>query len=105
MAIINEYDKTEFGRTIDVLIHQTHYEHEIELCGIEFKTQAANDTLLQYQQSKNIRTNATMLNDNIGITKDRPKNMSHETVLFDLSLGPWCLFQWIKDDLNPLSRL
>lgn len=50
---------------------QTQYQHDIEFCGIEFKTQAANDSLLQYQQSKNIRINATMLNDIIGITKDK----------------------------------
>ncbi|KAI8084081.1 uncharacterized protein B0P05DRAFT_445455, partial [Gilbertella persicaria] len=42
----------------------------IEFCGIEFKTQAANDSLLQYQQSKNIRINATMLKGITGITKD-----------------------------------
>lgn len=71
MAIINNYDKTEFGRRIDVLIHQTQYEHEIEFYGIEFKTQAGSDTLLRHQQSKNIRINATMLNDVIGITKDK----------------------------------
>lgn len=70
MSIINEYDSTEFGRRIDILIHQTQYEQEVELCGIEFKTQLANDTILQYQQSKNIRINATMLNDNVEITKD-----------------------------------
>ncbi|CAO3674767.1 unnamed protein product [Rhizopus stolonifer] len=72
MTIINDYGNTEFGRRIDVLISlQTQYKHEIEFCGIEFKTQAANDSLLQYQQSKNIRINATMLDDIIGITKDK----------------------------------
>lgn len=72
MAIINDYGNTEFGRRVDMLISlQTQYQHDIEFCGIEFKTQAANDSLLQYQQSKNIRINATMLNDIIGITKDK----------------------------------
>lgn len=70
MSIMNDYDEIEFGRRIDVLIHQSQYNNEIEFCGIEFKTQAASDTMLQYQQSKNIRINATMLNDIIGTTKD-----------------------------------
>lgn len=72
MSIINDYGNADFGRRINVMISlQTQYQQEVEFCRIEFKTEAANESKLQYQQSKNIRINTTMLNDIIGITKDK----------------------------------
>lgn len=70
MAILNQYDEKGFGRRIDLITHEYHSSHDIEYCGIEFKKESVNTSLLQHQQSKNIRINGTILNDSILLTKD-----------------------------------
>ncbi|CAO3667493.1 unnamed protein product [Rhizopus stolonifer] len=58
MAIFNDYDST-FGRRSDTLVVGSQND---ELSNIEFKKAAAQDNLVNHQQSKNIRINSCILN-------------------------------------------
>lgn len=50
MAILHEYHHNNFGRRIDLLVHRSDYDSEVEICGIEFKTKDASKSSLKYQQ-------------------------------------------------------
>ncbi|KAI8636634.1 hypothetical protein BD408DRAFT_448273 [Parasitella parasitica] len=62
-AAANSHSTSDFGRRIDVLIHNCCYGIRSEYCCIEFKKQDAKTGLLTFQQSKNIRINGAILND------------------------------------------
>jgi hypothetical protein len=57
------------GRKIDLLTKTKYGDVVIELCSIKFKVQDANDNISKKQQSKNIRTNISMLNNINNINK------------------------------------
>ncbi|KAI7890053.1 uncharacterized protein EV154DRAFT_512778 [Mucor mucedo] len=57
------------GRKIDLLTKTNYDDVAIELCSIEFKSQDANDSTFKKQQSKNIRTNISILNNISNIRK------------------------------------
>lgn len=67
MQLLNEAELT-YGRRIDLLIasdlevEDTEVE-DIELCSIEFKKSNETESILKYQQNKNIRINSCILND------------------------------------------
>lgn len=61
---------SDFGRKIDVLVHNSCYGIQNEYCCIEFKRQDAKAKLLTYQQSKAIRINGAILTELIGKAKD-----------------------------------
>ncbi|KAI8053571.1 hypothetical protein BDF21DRAFT_169170 [Thamnidium elegans] len=67
-ATANSHSTSDFGRKIDVLIHNSSYGIRNEYCCIEFKRQGANTGLLTFQQSKNNRINGAILNDLIAKT-------------------------------------
>lgn len=62
-AAANSHSISDFGRKIDVLVHNSCYNIRNEYCCIEFKRQDAKTKLLTYQQSKSIRINDALLND------------------------------------------
>lgn len=62
MQIINEGDVT-YGRRLDLIVASEQDCRDIELCSLEFKKGDASYTTLLYQQSKNIRINACILNE------------------------------------------
>ncbi|KAK4511069.1 TOR complex subunit lst8 [Mucor velutinosus] len=62
MQIINEGDIT-FGRRLDLIVASEQDSRDIELCSLEFKKGDASYTTLLYQQSKNFRINACILNE------------------------------------------
>ncbi|KAG1301380.1 hypothetical protein G6F62_008768 [Rhizopus arrhizus] len=57
------------GRKIDLITKTKYGDVIIELCSIEFKVQGANDSISKKQQSKNIRTNISILNNINNINK------------------------------------
>ncbi|KAG2230316.1 hypothetical protein INT48_002741 [Thamnidium elegans] len=57
------------GRKIDLIAKTKYGDVIIELCSIEFKVQGANDNISKKQQSKNIRTNISILNNINNINK------------------------------------
>ncbi|KAI9339127.1 hypothetical protein BD770DRAFT_400374 [Pilaira anomala] len=65
--ILNENEDN--GRKIDLLTKTKYADVAIELCSIEFKLQDANDNISKKQQSKNIRTNISILNNINNINK------------------------------------
>lgn len=69
-AAANDKSTSDFGRKIDVLVHNSCYGIRNEYCCIEFKRQDAKAKLLTYQQSKAIRINGAILTDLIGKAKD-----------------------------------
>lgn len=62
MQIINEGDVT-FGRRLDLIVTSEQDVKDIELCSLEFKKGDAPYATLLYQQSKNLRINACILNE------------------------------------------
>lgn len=62
MQIINEGDVT-YGRRLDLIVTSEQDDRDIELCSLEFKKGDASYTTLLYQQSKNLRINACILNE------------------------------------------
>ncbi|CEP14842.1 hypothetical protein [Parasitella parasitica] len=62
-AAANNYSTSDFGRRIDILIHNSCYKSRNEYCCIDFKRQDAAMGLLTMQQSKNISLNGAILND------------------------------------------
>lgn len=62
MQIINEGDVT-YGRRLDLIVTSEQDARDIELCSLEFKKGGASYTTLLYQQSKNLRINACILNE------------------------------------------
>lgn len=62
-AAANDRSTSDFGRRIDVLVHNSCYGIRNEYCCIEFKRQDAKTGLLTCQQSKSIRINGAILND------------------------------------------
>ncbi|CEP11284.1 hypothetical protein [Parasitella parasitica] len=62
-AAANNYSTSDFGRRIDILIHNSCYKSRNEYSCIEFKRQDAAMGLLTMQQSKNIRLNGATLTD------------------------------------------
>ncbi|KAI8983788.1 hypothetical protein BDB01DRAFT_850445 [Pilobolus umbonatus] len=67
-AAANDHSTSDFGRRIDVLVHESCYGIRNEYCCIEFKRQDAKTRLLTHQQSKSIRINGAILNDLIAKT-------------------------------------
>ncbi|KAI9365748.1 hypothetical protein BD770DRAFT_312550, partial [Pilaira anomala] len=67
-AATNNRSTSDFGRRIDVLVHNFCYGVRNEYCCIEFKRQDAKTRLLTCQQSKSIRINGAILNDMIAKT-------------------------------------
>ena len=67
-AAANSHSTSDFGRRIDVLIHNSCYGIRNEYCCIKFKRQDAKTGLFTFQQSKNIRINGAILNDLIAKT-------------------------------------
>lgn len=57
------------GWKIDLITKTKYSDVIIELCSIEFKVQGANDNISKKQQSKNIRTNISILNNIKNINK------------------------------------
>lgn len=70
MSILNQYDAAQLGRRADILIYESYQSVDIEYAVVEFKTHSASESIQEYQQAKNIRTNATILNGFISLTKD-----------------------------------
>ncbi|CAO3685412.1 unnamed protein product [Rhizopus stolonifer] len=64
----NNCSTFDFGRRIDVLVHNFCYGIRNEYCCIEFKRQDATIGILTHQQSKSIRINDAILNDLIAKT-------------------------------------
>lgn len=63
MQILNEAEVT-YGRRIDLLIaSDLEVEEDIELCSMEFKKSNETESILKYQQNKNLRINSCILND------------------------------------------
>lgn len=62
MQIINEGDTT-YGRRLDLIVLCEQGAKDMELCSLEFKKGDASFNLLFYQQCKNLRINACILND------------------------------------------
>lgn len=62
MQIINEGDVT-YGRRLDLIVTSEQDVKDIELCSLEFKKGDAPYTTLLYQQCKNLRINACILNE------------------------------------------
>lgn len=62
MQITNEGDVT-YGRRLDLIVTSEQDVRDFELCSLEFKKSDASYTALLYQQSKNIRINACILNE------------------------------------------
>ncbi|CAO3675322.1 unnamed protein product [Rhizopus stolonifer] len=62
MQIKNEGDVT-YGRRLDLIVTSEQDNRDIELCSLEFKKGDASYTTLLYQQSKNFRINACILNE------------------------------------------
>jgi hypothetical protein len=67
-ASANDRSTSDFGRRIDVLVHNSCYGIRNEYCCIEFKRQDAKTRLLTCQQSKSIRINGAILIDMIAKT-------------------------------------
>ncbi|KAI8885209.1 hypothetical protein K501DRAFT_180462, partial [Backusella circina FSU 941] len=64
----NDHSTSDFGRRINVLVHNSCYGIHNEYCCIEFKRHDAKMGLLTCQQSKSIHINGAMLNDLIAKT-------------------------------------
>lgn len=62
MQTINEGDVT-YGRRLVLIVTSEQNDKDIELCSLEFKKGDASYATLVYQQSKNIRINACILNE------------------------------------------
>ena len=62
-AAANDRSTSDYGRRIDILVHDSCYGIRNEYCCIEFKRQDATAGLLAHQQSKSIRINGAILND------------------------------------------
>ncbi|EIE78924.1 hypothetical protein RO3G_03629 [Rhizopus delemar RA 99-880] len=67
-AAANDRSTSDFGRRIDILVHNSCYGIRNEYCCIEFKRQNASTELLTRQQSKSIRINGAVLDDLIAKT-------------------------------------
>ncbi|KAI8046997.1 uncharacterized protein B0P05DRAFT_20511 [Gilbertella persicaria] len=62
MQIMNDGDVT-YGRRLDMIVASEQDDRDIELCSLEFKKGDAPYATLLYQQSKNLRINACILNE------------------------------------------
>ncbi|KAI7863905.1 hypothetical protein BDF14DRAFT_1938751, partial [Spinellus fusiger] len=67
IQILNESENN--GRKIDLIIKTKYGDVFFELCSIEFKVQGTNNNTSKKQQSKNIRTNISILNNINNINK------------------------------------
>ncbi|EIE85552.1 hypothetical protein RO3G_10262 [Rhizopus delemar RA 99-880] len=62
MQIINEGDVI-YGKILELIVTSEQDVRGIELCSLEFRKGNASYTTLLYQQSKNLRINACILNE------------------------------------------
>lgn len=69
--IFNDYNES-YGHRIDLLVTTKKKD---DLCSVEFKKQGVSNKPIHYQQSKNLRINACILNDAQLMTRSTEKSL------------------------------